>query len=177
MDAFETLGLPRRLTLGDDEIGAAFRTAGKRHHPDSGGGPAAFETVQKAGQTLLDPGARLRHWLELRGIPGELRGEVSSGLMDGFSEVGELLQRADALSREREKASSALAKAMLEGRTQTCRDELETMIDRLEGMIAERVGRFDAVERGEADGWTVARELGFLSKWRGQVRERFAALW
>jgi len=154
MDAFETLNLPRRLTLGDAEIGAAFRTAGKRHHPDSGGDPAAFETVQQAGQTLLDPGARLRHWLELQHTPGELRGQVSSGLMDAFS-----------------------AKAMLEGRTQTCRDELDTMIDRLEGMIAERVGRFDAVERGETDGWTLARELGFLSKWRGRVRERFAALW
>ncbi|WP_234044943.1 DnaJ domain-containing protein [Haloferula rosea] len=177
MDAFDCLGLERRLSLDDDEISAAFRAKGKLCHPDSGGSVAAFESLEAASQTLKDPGRRLKHWLELENRPGDLRGSVSSELMSLFTELGELLQQADALIREREAAGSALAKAMLEARTQSVRDGLEDITGKLDALVASRVAGFEAVESGAADGWEVARDLAFLSKWQGQVRERFASLW
>lgn len=177
VDAYQVLGLERKLSLDREVIEAAFRAEGKRHHPDSGGDSDAFERVQEAGKRLLDPAARLRHWLELEDVPGEWRGQVTSGLMDVFSELGEVLQEADQLGRERGQASSALARAMLEGRTQACRERLEDAGARLDRMVAERVERFGVIEAGGCDGWEVARELGFLTKWRQQVRERFAGLW
>lgn len=177
MDAFEELGLERRLVLDESRLDEAFSAAGKQAHPDAGGTQEAFERVGKAKAMLASPVSRLRHWLELEAIEGDLRGVVSAGMMDVFAELGELLQRVDGLLREREKASSALAKAMLEGRTQAAREELEAMQEKLEAMTAERLAGFGEVERGERDGWELARELGFLGKWRAGVRERYAGLW
>lgn len=177
MDGFDCLGLERRLQIDDEMLSAAFREAGKQHHPDSGGSAEGFEKVEQAHRVLKDPALRLKHWLELEGVPGNLRGSVGSELMTMFTSLGDLLQRADALIREREAASSALAKAMLEGRTQELRDELEEVVGKLEVMVAQRVTEFSAIESGKADGWEVARDLAFLSKWQGQVRERFASLW
>lgn len=177
MDAFEELGLERRLVLGEVELDEAFSVAGKEAHPDAGGDQETFERVGKAKAVLVSPVARLKHWLELEAIDGDLRGAVSAGMMDVFAELGELLQEVDALLREREKASSALAKAMLEGRTQAAMEALEGMQEKLEGMIAERVAKFGDVESGDLDGWELARELGFLEKWRAGVRERYAGLW
>ena len=42
MDAFELLGVPRRLEVSEGELRAAFREAGKRVHPDAGGCEAEF---------------------------------------------------------------------------------------------------------------------------------------
>jgi len=177
MDAFGILGLERRLRLEDEAISAAFREQGKTRHPDGGGSVAEFEELEQAHQILKDPARRLRHWLELEEVSGNLRGSVGTELMAMFSELGELLQQADALIRERESAASALAKAMLEGRTQGVRDDLETITAGLDSLVQARVARFAAVESGTADGWELARDLTFLSKWQAQVRERFASLW
>lgn len=177
MDAFAELGLERRLVLDGERLKEAYATAGKRAHPDAGGSPGDFERVSAAHGTLSRPVSRLTHWLELEGVGGSLRGPVSAAMMDVFSELGDLLQRVDGLLRERQGASSALAKAMLEGRTQRAREELEAMQEKLEAMVAGRVAGFAEVEAGGRDGWAVARELGFLDKWRGQVRERYASLW
>lgn len=177
MDAFGELALERRLVLEQEALSAAAAAAAKRAHPDAGGAREDFERVNKARELLARPVARLRHWLELEGVAGDLRGPVSAGMMDMFAELGGLLQRVDALLRERERASSALARALLEGRVQAAREDLEAMQDRLEAMTAGRVKLFPEVEAGRRDGWELARELGFLDKWRGEVRERFGGLW
>ncbi|WP_379714104.1 hypothetical protein [Haloferula chungangensis] len=126
---------------------------------------------------LSQPSSRLRHWLELEGIEGDFRGALSSSLVSIFSEIGPKFQAADDLIREREAAASQLAKALLEGRVQACREDLEEIQERLTEEIAGRVASFAEIERGEGDGWMVARELAFLEKWQAQVRERFAGLW
>lgn len=177
MDAFAELGLERRLALSGEEIRQAFREAGKQRHPDAGGESEDFAKLQEAERILSDPGGMLRHWLELEDIEGDMRGAVSSGLMEVFGKVGGVLQEADALIREREAASSALAKAMLEGRTQACREKLEELQAVLEIHTDGLIGDLPLVEQGLVDGWALARELSFLGKWKAQVRERFAALW
>lgn len=177
MDAFETMGLERRLVLTDDERKEAFRGRGRALHPDSGGAAGEFEALEAAAGLLADPARRLRHWLELEGIEGSLRGSVSDGLMDLFTELGPLLQRADELIRERQRASSALGRAMLEGRVQGLREDLELAQERVAGEEDSVVGNFGAIEEGQVDGWAAARELAFLAKWRRELRERYAELW
>jgi len=177
VDAFAELGLERRLVVEGEAVQEAFRRAGARMHPDAGGSVEAFERLEEARRVLIEPGRRLRHWLELEGIEGEWRGSLSSGLMDLFDEVGAGLQRAEEVRRERERASSALARAMLEGRLQEARERVEALQERVEAEQAAREARFEAVARGEVDGWELARELAFLGKWRAQLRESFAALW
>lgn len=177
MDAFVELGLPRDPAVSVDQVREAFREAGKQRHPDAGGEAGDFARLQEAMTILSDPGARLRHWLELEGIDGGMRGPLGEGLMELFGTVGECLQEADALIRERQAASSALVKALLENRVQVVRERLEAMQDRIENETRSRGEAFAAIARGEVDGWLIARELAFLGKWRGQLRERYGALW
>ena len=176
-DYYGLLGVERKLTLGEAELEAAFRKASKEVHPDAGGSQSDFEQIQEARQALASPAVRLRHWLEAGGYEGDLRGSVSAELGDLFGKLGDLFQRTDSLIREREQAQSALARAMLEGRVHTIRDEMEATGEELATLVEDREKRFPDIEAGMADGWQVARDLAFLSKWQAQVRERFGALW
>ena len=177
MDAFEELGLERRLVMSADDVRQAFREAGKHRHPDAGGTAADFETLQKASEILTHPSTRLRHWLELEQIPGEMRGPVGSVVMDQFAAIGPVLQEADKVVREKNAAGSLLAKALLEGRVQEVRERIEAVQEQLEAERIRLEESFSAVESGAEDGWRVARELAFLGKWSAQLKERFAALW
>src|SRR5688500_14192139 len=104
MDAFELLGLPRRLEISENELRAAFREAGKRVHPDAGGSEAEVAKLQEAFLTLASPSRRLKHWLALTGQAGDDRGAIAPELMELFGKVGDVLQRADALVRKRDEA-------------------------------------------------------------------------
>ena len=176
-DAYEEFGLKRSLVLDIEELRAVFRDRGRAEHPDGGGGSEGFSKLQGALVQLSHPSTRLRHWLELEGFEGSLRGSLSSRLVDIFAEISPKLQDADELIRERERAGSPLAKALLEGRVQACREILEGIQTQLSEEIDQRVGQFERIEGGGIDGWEIARELAFLEKWQGQVRERFAGLW
>ena len=176
IDAFEQLGLPRRLDLSEDEIRMAFRETGKRLHPDAGGSEADFVKLQEAFGLLSSPSRRLKHWLVLQEIPGDERGSISSGIMDLFSEVGTVLQRGDSLARKRADARSALARAMLENETQTCREDVERMIAVVDGKIAEQTASFadfDSMALPPESAWITVRDLAFLEKWRIKLRQCF----
>ncbi len=179
-DAYAILGLARRLVIGRDEVQAAFREAGKSAHPDAGGSEQAFAALKSAQETLLSPARRLKHWLQLHGVLADGRGTVSPDLMDWFSKVGELSQRVEALIRRREEAKSALGKAMLEGETQRCREELERMIAALDGQVESRTAVFAEWERAaELDvgiACAVHRDLGFLEKWLASLRGQYGRL-
>jgi len=179
MDAFERLGLPRRLEVSEGELRAAFREAGKRVHPDAGGCEAEFAKLQEAFLTLSSPSRRLKHWLVLAGKAGDDRGAIAPGLMDLFGKVGGVLQQAEAVARKRDAAQSALARALLEGETHVCREAVEGMIAAVETAIAGETSAFPAIEAGEttdAEAAQTVRNLAFLEKWRANLRERFARL-
>ncbi len=177
MDAFAELGLERRLGVSEEEIRAAFREAGKVRHPDAGGDAADFAKLQEALAVVSNPSARLKHWLELEGIEGGMRGAVRGELMELFSRIGPVLQEADAVIREKEVARSVLAKALLEGKVQACRERLEECQEWVETNASGLCGDFAQVEQGLTDGWELARELAFLGKWAAELRARYAALW
>lgn len=177
MDPFLTLGLAPRLVISVDELREAFRAAGSRHHPDAGGTSEDFTKVQEAFARLSRPSKRLRAWLEVRGISGEERGAISPGLVDLFGRVGTVLQQADAVTKQREAARSALAKAMLESAVQGVREALEITLEEVGAALEAQAAGFPEIEEGRGDPWRTARDLAFLEKWQAELKSRFAGLW
>jgi len=179
-NAFQILGSEPRLILSDEAVRDLFREAGKRAHPDAGGGEGEFAALREAFAIVASPSRRLRHWLELRGTPGELRGTIDGPLMDVFAEVGAVTQQADSLIRKREEAKSVLVRAMLEGETQVCRETVEKAIARVEALIAGECSPFGEWENSAnpdvAAISKAARNLAFLEKWRTALRGCFGRL-
>lgn len=174
MDAFQQLGLPRQFDLSEDTLRRAFREVGKRLHPDAGGSESEFAKLQEAFGLLSSASRRLKHWLVLQGVSGDERGPISPGVMDLFGEVGSVLQHGDSLARQRAAARSALARALLEGETQACREDVEKMISVVDGrIVALTTGVATAVPDSA---WITVRDLAFLEKWRANLRECFAGL-
>lgn len=177
MDPFATLGLEPRLAISEEELRAAFREAGKRDHPDTGGSSEDFSKVQEAFAQLSRPSKRLRAWLAAKGLTGDERGAISPGLVDLFGKVGTVLQQADTVTKRRESALSALTKAMLEPAVQQAREALESALDNVAAATAAEEAQFPAIEAGTGDPWRTARDLAFLEKWQAELKSRFAGLW
>lgn len=179
-NAFQILGIEPRLVLSDETLRDLFREAGKQAHPDAGGGEGEFAALREAFGIISSPSRRLRHWLELRGMPGDVRGSIEGSLMDVFSEVGAVTQQAEACIRKRDDAKSVLVRAMLEGETQGCREAVENAISQVESLIERECGFFPEWENSqEIDIETVskaARNLAFLEKWRVGLRGCYARL-
>lgn len=180
IDAYQTLGLERRLILSDETLREAFREAGKHAHPDAGGGDGEFAVLREAVAILSSPSQRLRHWLELRGMAVEIRGSIETSLMDLFAEVASITQQAEGLIRKREEAKSALVRAMLEAETQLGREAVERAIAQVDRRIAGEYAVFADFEAVEEPDLTVAsmavRNLAFLEKWRAGLRRAFSRL-
>jgi len=180
MNAFETLGIEPRLALSDQDVRDAFREAGKLAHPDAGGAEESFAKLSAAFEIVSSPSRRLRHWLELRGITVETRGTVDPAIMDLFAHVGEASQRAEALVRKRDLTKSALARALLERETQSCREEVERAIMMVETAIGLQCASFPDYENapsvGPAAASTTVRNLAFLEKWRATLRGVYSRL-
>ncbi len=180
INAFEILGTEPRLVLTEETLRDLFREAGKQAHPDAGGGEGEFAALREAFAIVSSPSRRLRHWLELRGKSGDVRGSIEGSLMEVFSEVGAVTQQAEACIRKREEAKSVLVRAMLEGETQVCREAVETAIAKVEGLIDRECEPFQEWENSEAPDIEAiskaARNLAFLEKWRAGLRGCYARL-
>jgi hypothetical protein len=179
-DAFEILGISPGLVFSEDALREAFREAGKQMHPDAGGKDGEFAALREAFAMVSSPSRRLKHWLELHGTPGEVRGSIDHSLMELFSVVGAVTQRAETVIRKREEAKSSLVRAMLEGETQDCREAVEQAISRVETRITHECSVFPELEVAEvvdADHVSeIARNLAFLEKWRTGLRACFSRL-
>lgn len=180
MNAFEVLGIEPRLVLTDEAIRDAFREAGKLAHPDAGGSEEDFANLRLAFEVVSSPSRRLRCWLEMRGITSDPRGTVEPAIMDLFSVVGETTQHAEVLLRKREQSKSALGLALLEGETQSCREQVERTIQAVETAISRQSAVFSDYENCsqlDADAAASnARSLAFLEKWRTSLRGVFSRL-
>ncbi|WAC18060.1 J domain-containing protein [Luteolibacter sp. SL250] len=178
-DAFETLSLPPRLDLGDEELRGAFREAGKRLHPDAGGGEGEFAALKEALAILSSPSRRLAHWLSLRGTAVEPRGMIAPGLMDLFGKIGPVSQMAETVIRKRETAQSALGKALLEPELQNCLQRVEEMIAEVDASLAAECAVFApwmATNPDSATGSEKVRNLAFLEKWKTSLKSLYARM-
>ena len=180
MNAFEVLGIEPRLVITDEAVRDAFRVAGKQSHPDAGGGQESFAKLREAFDIVASPSRRLRHWLDLHGITTESRGVVTASVMDLFSDIGAVSQRAEILIRRRDETKSALARAMLESETQSCREAVEIAIAKVECAIVGETEKFTEYEddlTGSVEAAaTSMRNLAFLEKWRMTLRGLFSRL-
>lgn len=180
MSAFEILGVFPGLVFSEDALREAFREAGRQVHPDAGGKDGEFSTLREAFALVSSPSRRLKYWLELRGTPGEVRGSVDHSLMELFSVVGAITQKAETAIRKREEAKSSLVRAMLEGEIQTCRESVELAISQVEKVINRECSVFPKLEIAAVvdvkQASEVARNLAFLEKWRTGLRACFSRL-
>lgn len=178
--AYQILGIEPCLVLSDETLRDLYREAGKQAHPDAGGGEGEFSELREAFAVLSSPSRRLRHWLEWRGTPAEVRGSIDDSLMEVFSEVGAVTQRAESCIRKRDEAKSVLVRAMLEGETQICREAVEKSVARVESLIQQECSVFQDWENsGMPDveaASKAARNLAFLEKWRTGLRSAFGRL-
>lgn len=180
-NAFETLGIEMDPVLAEEALREAFREAGRLAHPDGGGTHDVFAGLRAAFDTLSSPSKRLRHWLELRGIPVEPRGTVDPDLMDLFARIGEITQQAESVIRKREDAKSALALAMTERAAQNSREQIEQVLTQVENAITRECDKIPGYREvtwpiDAIDASTTVRNLGFLEKWRSGLRSVFSRL-
>jgi len=176
-DAFQMLGLEKRLGFSAEELREVFREAGKRIHPDAGGGEGDFADLQRAHDMVASPSRRLAHWFELRGMKIDPRGAVDDSLMDLFAGVGSTIQKCESLIRKRDESKSALGRALLEDETQRCREQLEGVIAEVSDRIGNECAAFaryeDANPMDAADAAKSVRNLAFLEKWQASLRALF----
>ena len=131
-DAFALLGLPRRAVLDAGEVRAAFQQAAAPVHPDGAGNDedrerrtAQFAALNEAQATLTSLPQRLRHLLALEfpDTAAARTGVIMEGtMMDLFSTVAAAVQGAAAVQTKKQKAATALAKAMLAGEEMAARE-------------------------------------------------------
>lgn len=180
IDAFQLLGLERSLVISDEALRDAYREVGKRLHPDAGGEDGEFAALREAYALVSSPSRRLRHWMELRGIPCEIRGTIDSQMMDLFAKVGAVTQQAEEVIRKRDEAKSLLVRALLESETQRCREAVESAIAEVQFAMDHECSKFAEIEAADGPDEEVvariARSLVFLEKWRTGLRSYFSRL-
>ncbi|NNC89553.1 MAG: DnaJ domain-containing protein [Akkermansiaceae bacterium] len=181
MDHYATLGIPRRLVVGEEELREAYETRRRAVHPDAGGEAEAFRNVQESFAVLQRPGRRLRHWLELETGGFEARGEAPGVVMDVFPDVGAMLARLGETRRKKTEARSALARSMAEREGVAALAGIEALQERLQGIREGFISRFVEFEAAGAEqcgteAAAAARGLAFIEKWDGELREAAFAL-
>ena len=167
-NAFDILGLPQTASLDAEVVRAAYFEKSKQPGADNAVLNAAFEQ-------LLEPDKRLKHLIELAAPPeAKLWRAVPMGedLMGLFMALGKVRPEAEALVEKRQKALSALARALLEGQTYVIRDALE----QTGSALYEKREALEAELRGLAEhDWPKLAEaqarFSYLAKWQTQVRE------
>ncbi len=180
-DHFAALGVPRRPWLDADELKGRFLTITASGHPDIGGDPAVFAAVNVAYTTLRQPGARLRHLLELE-FPDTLRTSVAAipeALSKCFMEIATLRREAGTFIKQQASASGPLARALLVSERSMLHHDLQKAAEQLTEMHEKCL---EAIQ--EADGlWKehpaqtaprlaeIQQELSYLEKWSTQLRE------
>lgn len=168
-DAFATLDLPRSAALTEEQVRSAYFEKSKAaSEAEKGGLNAAFEL-------LLAPDRRLKHLIEIA-APEEARQwravAMSEDLMELFMALGRVRPQAEALVEKRQKAQSALAKALLEGQTFQVRDALEQIGFSLDEKRRALETGLPSLKQGDWQRLAEAQaRFAYLAKWQAQVRE------
>lgn len=180
-DCFALLGLPCRPGLDEAVLQKNYLSLAARWHPDAPEGDVAkFRDLQEARKTLADPAARLRHLLALEGGEGAASGGVQPP-GDLFLEIAGALDAGKKTTASLQAARSAIARAALAGERIRAERRIEAASARVEerrGRLHERIVQSDVrwPEKNLPDLDAIGRELAFLSRWEGELRERLFLL-
>lgn len=182
---FAVLGLEETLTLDPQEVEAAWQALAKEApvsaDPSTPETPEQGSEIHRARSVLLDPVARLEHWLELRGISPGRGTAMAPDLMDLFSRIHAALEKADSVSRRHRVATTALAKALLAREAIEAQLAVQDCLRSIQAQKSERIARFPEFETPAAPGEIPAAaatlgQLKFLKKWEQQCQERLLQL-
>lgn len=186
-DCFAILGLPRAASLDEEALRQAYAEKSRAAHPDHGGNETLAAETNAAFETLRIPEKRLKHLLEIaapdvakqwRTVP------LDDAMMNLFSKLGAALEASAKFLERKQKAQSALAKALLANEEMQHREALEQIGFEIEGQRGELEQQLPAIDASLANHdetvWPqlagMRAKLSYLSKWQTQVRERLLAL-
>jgi DnaJ-class molecular chaperone len=192
VDYFGLLNFPRGPWMEAEEVQKRFLELSARVHPDRVHGLSAaekeeanrkFAELNKAATTLRDHKERLQHLIALEtGAASGAAQNISGEFVELFGRVGEVCRKVDLFLGERAKATSPMVQAQLFGRGL----ELSDSVSDLQAKVAEVKARAEAELRGIGARWgeeqgmprvaELAHVFAMVSKWEGQLRERFASL-
>ena len=194
-DAFSLLGLPRRAWLTAEEIRAGFQQAAAAAHPDAASDEAdrvarteRFQQLNEASVILTPVTARLKHLLGLE-YPGFV--PARAAMMDDalvllFSTVGTAVQAAAGWTRQREAATTFLAKAALAAQEMQVQELLEAAGAKLRAeqeKLDENLRQLDADLANNSQSGLPAETLSalasraaFLGKWQAQLQAAWTSL-
>jgi curved DNA-binding protein CbpA len=178
-DAFATLGLPRAAAMDEEVLRHAYAEKSRAAHPDHGGDERLAADTNAAYETLHSPDKRLKHLLELAAPDGARQWRtvpLDDGMMNLFSKLGSALEASAKLLERKQKAQSALAKALLANDEMRHREALELIGCEIEQRRKEMERQLPALEPGWVQLAAMQAKFAYLSKWRIQVRERLLAL-
>lgn len=187
VDSFAVLGLPRMAALDEQTLQRAYTMHSRAAHPDHGGDEAHAAQVNAAYETLRPSEKRLKHLLEIAG-PEEAKAwrtvPLDEAMMSLFSELGKAMDATAKFLERKNKAASAIAKALLTSEELQHRETLERIgfeLEERKGDIETQLPALDAaLARDDAGAWkqlaAMQARFAYLAKWQAQVRERLLAL-
>ncbi len=198
-DYFRLLDEPRRPWPDLDRLKEHFLAWSAEVHPDRvhqsddatrEAATERYSDLNRAYKCLCEPKDRLLHLLELETgqKPSNLE-NVPSEMTELFFEVGRLCRTVDRFLAERERATSAILKAHLLGKSQVLTDEVEGLMSRVRELQA--TWKRDVASWNSA--WAAAppdnsplrseslplarleqayRAFSYTARWTQQLRER-----
>ncbi len=187
VDHFAVLSLPRTAALDENVLHQAYMDKSRTAHPDHGGSEAHAAEVNAAYESLRSPEKRLKHLLELarpddaktwRTVP------LDEAMMGLFMELGKALETTTKFLERKNKATSALARALLTAEELQHRETLERIgfeLEQRRGDMEARLPSLDEVlARNDAEVWkqlaAMQARFAYLAKWQTQIRERLLLL-
>ena len=192
VDFFALLNLPRAPWIEAEDVQKRFLELSAPVHPDRVHGLSAaekeeanrkFAELNRAATMLRDHKERLQHLIVLEtGAASGAAQNISGEFVELFGRVGEVCRKVDLFLSERAKATSPMVQAQLFGRGL----ELSDLVAELQARVAEVKGRAEEELKGIGERWgdkkawgrvaELAHVFAMVSKWEGQLRERFASL-
>jgi DnaJ domain len=175
-DHFAVLGFPRRPHIDPSALKSAYLAQAARLHPDSANGDdARFTELQEAHRVLGQPALRIRHLIELTS-PDTVVGNTLPTHSTLLFALGSALQRVKNAVQHREKATTALGRAVAAGEVSAARQALTAAQAPLAQVETEIFAELTALDARWPDVTTeelstLARELSFLARWKGEVAE------
>jgi molecular chaperone HscB len=177
-DYFTFFGLPRKLTIAQDDLERRFRELSRKFHPDYYYNAPPAERLASlerssylndAYRALRTPATRIEHLLALEGLPPAKAEGSESGAAKVppalLEEVFELNEELDEIREQREAGADAAA---LAGRLEAARAPIERKREAHERQIDELSARWDhQVETG-----TPAERRATLEALRERLLER-----
>jgi hypothetical protein len=176
-DHFATFSLAHSPWVDADDLKSRFLHLSATSHPDAGGSSEAFTALNDAWQTLRDPAACLRHYLELEHPSSlALAAQTPPDLGDLFMDIASARQSVQQLATRLNATSSPLSRSLLE-------PERRTLLSRLESLTAQIATRLQSSQLALRTPNLTAPQLAtllsslvFLGKWSTQLRESTLAL-